>query len=660
MTMVSPEKDKINTLSDFLVIGVVVFFASVGATQFVADRFHHDPALGSPVIGSFYAPWNWLIWQASWANNGSQTFSVVNVLMLLLLGGLVFSCFTVITMRTRNPQRHEDVHGSAHFADATEVLETGLLVGDNESHAGVYVGGWKDSHKRLHYLRHNGPEHIVAIAPTRSGKGVGLVIPTLLTWPHSVVVNDMKAELWNLTAGYRKNELQGVVLKFDPASETGSCAFNPLDEVRLGVHEVGDVQNIANSIVDPEGKGLVDHWAKTSHAFLTGLILHLIYKTSHNVSLSDVADAISNPNQPVQQLYQELVNNNHSSSSAKKAAASAGQDMLNRPEQERGSVLSSAMAYLSIYRDPLVAKNISRSDFSVQDLMHYHQPVSLYLVVRPADKDRLKPLMRLILNQIVRVLTRNEQLFECGQPVQSFRHRLLLMLDEFPSFGRLDVFQESLAFIAGYGIKAYLVMQDMSQLQAIYGQHENIIANCHIRVAYAPNNYKTAEWLSKLLGQMTVVKEDYTASGKRSGGVLGQVSRAFHSVGRALLTPDEVMRLKVSKKDNQGNIVEPGEMLIFVTGSAPIKGKQILYFRDPWFKKAAQLTPPKSSDVISSVEKIQARETKEKQIQTNQTKKSLPSNPISQSVQKTATPVTSSLGQGGVLEILSETQIQTP
>ena len=272
--------------------------------------------------------------------------------------------------------------------------------------------------------------------------------------------------------------------------------------------------------------------------------------------------------------------------------------MLNRPDQERGSVLSTAMSYLSLYRDNLVADNISESDFKIRDLMHSDRPISLYLVVRPADKDRLKPLMRLMLNQIVRTLTRDEIEFVKGRPVKKYDHRLLLMLDEFPSFGKLEVFQEALAFIAGYGITAYLIMQDIAQLRAAYGHDESILSNCHIRVAYAPNKQETAEWLSKMLGQTTVVRKDTTVSGKRMGGMLKNVSESYHSSARPLMTSDEVMRLKSPQKDGGDNIVQPGEMLIFIAGQAPIKGTQLLYFRDPWFRMAAAIAPPERTDVI--------------------------------------------------------------
>jgi type IV secretion system protein VirD4 len=217
--------------------------------------------------------------------------------------------------------------------------------------------------------------------------------------------------------------------------------------------------------------------------------------------------------------------------------------------------------------------------------------LSLYLVVRAEDKDRMKPLMRLIINQLVRVLLRPDIVYEDGRPLMPHKHRLLLMLDEFPSYGKLEVFQEALAYIAGYGIKAYLICQDISQLWGAYGRDESIISNCHIRVAFAPNKVETAEWLSKMAGT-TIVKEDIIASGNRYKAVLQNVSKTFHQIGRALMTPDEIMRLKSPVKDAEGRITEPGEMLVFVSGHAPIKGTQSLYFRDPVFAKRARLSAP--------------------------------------------------------------------
>jgi type IV secretion system protein VirD4 len=247
---------------------------------------------------------------------------------------------------------------------------------------------------------------------------------------------------------------------------------------------------------------------------------------------------------------------------------------------------------LSLYRDPLIARNVSRSDFRIMDLMNHAKPVSLYLVVRAEDKDRLKPLMRLIINQLVRVLLRPEITYAQGRPAPPHKHRMLLMLDEFPSYGKLEVFQEALAYIAGYGIKAYLIMQDVAQLWGAYGRDESILSNCHIRTAFAPNKIETAEWLSRMAGTATIVKEDITTSGGRFSAVLSNMSRSFHQVSRPLATPDEIMRLKSPKKDAGDIITEPGDMLVFATGHPPILGTQSLYFRDLVFLERVAIPAP--------------------------------------------------------------------
>jgi len=186
--------------------------------------------------------------------------------------------------------------------------------------------------------------------------------------------------------------------------------------------------------------------------------------------------------------------------------------------------------------------------------------------------------------------------FRDGENIAHYRHRLLLMLDEFPSLGRLEVFQESLAYFGGYGLKAYLVVQDLAQLHGAYGREESILSNCHLRVAYAPNKVETAEWLSKMAGTTTVVKRQVSVSGKRLGAVLGQASESYQEVQRALLTPDECMRLPGPRKDAEGRILDPGDMLVFAAGHAPIYGTQMLYFRDPVFRARARLPAPRGSD----------------------------------------------------------------
>ena len=600
----TPAKRKARPNNPLLILAfsaaTLLVAANGAATQHLAWRSRYHPALGQPWFGHVYAPWAWIGWRDKLSPADRRMFDAASSAMAGAGALTALAALLALSWRERRALRHDDVHGTAHWASRAEIEATGLLPRNGRPGAGVYVGGWTDGRGRLRYLRHDGPEHVIALAPTRSGKGVGLVVPTLLSWPHSAVIADQKGELWSLTSGWRADGARNVALRFDPGSAEGSVRFNPLEEIRLGtIHEVGDAQNLVTVIVDPEGKGLVDHWAKTAHAFLTGAVLHVLYKAKaagKTGSLPDVALALSDPERPVEALYEEMLANAWANGARHSVIAAAARDMTNRPDEERGSVLSTAMSFLSLYRDPLVAKNVAQSDFKITDLMNFERPVSLYLVVRAEDKDRMRPLMRLILNQLVRVLMRPELVEdEAGKPKAPHRHRLLLMLDEFPSYGRLEVFQEAMAYIAGYGLKAYLIVQDIAQLWGAYGRDESVTSNCHVRVAYAPNKIETAEWLSRMLGTMTVVKEDITASGGRFSLALSNVSKTYHEVSRPLATPDEIMRLKSPVKDGSDVIVEPGDMLVFVAGHAPIYGTQSLYFRDPVFSERARVRRPKGN-----------------------------------------------------------------
>jgi len=604
---------------------ITIIITNTCITQVLAWYFNYHPSLNLLLFKKIYAPWAWFIWQLEYFHQEEQTFTYANLVFFGVISFIVVSYVLMIGFYLRTSRRHEGIHGTAHWASEEEIKETGLLPRDGKKGKGVYVGGWIDPQGCLRYLRHNGPEHIAVLAPTRSGKGVSLVIPTLLSWPNSVIVYDPKSELYNLTAGWRSTSQidQGAenrCIKFEPTSENGSARFNPLNEVRIRtIHEVGDVQNLVTIIVDPEGKGLIDHWAKTAHAFLTGVILHLLYtipkKTNGNrsASLPDVAFSLSDPSRKIEDLYQEMLENTHApienekpiypeSPESHPIIAASARDMLNRPSEERGSVLSTAMSFLSLYRDPLVSRNVSESDFTINQLMNDTKPVSLYLMVNAGDKDRMKPLIRLIINQILRKLLSKPLTLSDGRANKPHKYQLLMLIDEFPSLGRLDVFQESLAYIAGYGIKAYLIMQDIGFLLSTYTHDETIISNCHIRVAFAPNKIETAEWLSRMTGTTTIVKEDVTTSGGRFGAVLQNVSRTFHEVSRPLMTPDEISRMTSPTKDDEEKIIEPGELLTFVSGHAPIKGTQTLYFKDPVFSKRAKLAPPSTEIEISQSE----------------------------------------------------------
>ena len=322
---------------------------------------------------------------------------------------------------------------------------------------------------------------------------------------------------------------------------------------------------------------------------MVGVILHVLWRARNGdataATLPEVDRILADPTRPITELWNEMIEYGHVRGDVHPVVGAVGRDMIDRPEKEAGSVLSTAKSYLSLYRDPVVGRNVSRSDFRVKDLMNHSTPVSLYIITQPTDKDRLRPLVRVLINMIIR-LSADKMDFEKGRPKARYKHRMLLMMDEFPSLGKLDIMQESLAFVAGYGIKCYLVIQDLSQLHAAYGKEESLTSNCHIQNAFPPNRLETADHLSKLTGTTTIVKEQATTSGKRLGMWLGQVSTTFQEVQRPLLTTDEALRMPGPKKDSDGGIKEPGDMVVYVAGFPGDLRQAAALLPGPGFPKA--------------------------------------------------------------------------
>jgi type IV secretion system protein VirD4 len=258
--------------------------------------------------------------------------------------------------------------------------------------------------------------------------------------------------------------------------------------------------------------------------------------------------------------------------------AESMRELLSKSDNERAGVFSTVMSFLSLYRDPIVAANTEYSEFKISDLVNHERPVSLYLVVPMASRDRLRPLTRLILNQIVRTLT-TTLAYRNGRAVSANRYPLLLMLDEFPMLGKIEVLAEALSLIAGYGIRACLVAQDLTQIHAAYGRDEAVTINCDTIVAFAPNKMQTAQELSKFVGETTVRHAHRTVS---SGGT----SVSEPEVGRPLITPDEVRRLGAD------------EVLVLPRGSHALRAERLQFHTQEFFKRRAAISPPKTSDRI--------------------------------------------------------------
>jgi len=534
-----------------LVVGLLALAGVWLATEWTAWRLGFQAQLGPPWfhlgVWPVYPPPAFFVWWFIYEAYAPDVFAHG---AFMAAGGALVAVFVAISMSVWRAREAKKVttYGSARWATQEEARAAKLLGPD-----GVILGRIKD-----HYLRHDGPEHVLCFAPTRSGKGVGLVVPTLLTWPGSAVVHDIKGENWTLTAACRAGV--GPVLLFDPTNDASS-AYNPLLEVRPGPTEVRDVQNIADILVDPDGAlECRSHWDKTSHSLLVGAILHVLYAEADK-TLAGVANFLADPKRTIEATLRAMMATRHLGDRVHPVVASAARELLNKSDNERSGVLSTAMSFLGLYRDPIVSAVTSRCDWRIDDLVTPGRSVTLYLVVPPSDISRTRPLIRLILNQIGRRLT---------EGLESARHRprLLLMLDEFPALGRLDFFEQAMAFMAGYRIKAFLIAQSLNQIAKAYGENNSILDNCHVRVAFSTNDERTARRISDSLGTATEMRAMKNYAGHRLSPWLGHLMISRQETARPLLTPGEVMQLPAD------------EALVQVSGVPPIRAAKVRYYLD--------------------------------------------------------------------------------
>lgn len=578
---------------DAVVIGLVLL--NWIATQLVASALRYPPFFMGRIIGPVYQPFAWWWWQYHWPHNAVQIgHSIIPLerawtlcqhivfypaIAFLVAGGLISGLLF-------KGSGIADLHGSASWADTAEVRKVGLLLRAVAGATWIYLACWSLGLGRRGLLRDDGEGHVCVIAPTRSGKGVGIVIPTLHTWPDSVVVMDIKGENFRLTAGRRK-QLGSAILKFDPTS-ADSCHFNPLEEIpRRTSDEWGYVDNIATSLLDPRGRGaaLDSHWDRQGVGWVGAALCHLLY-SEQDKTLRGLAHLISGFDPAADKggnmikTLERIRDTHHLPSGPHPDVAREMQMMLDKSPNERSGIISTVQGFLKIYRDPLIAQATSRSDFRIADLMNHEQPVSLYLVIPVQDMDRLQPLLRLMLNQIAKGLTPRME----GQKP---RWKLLLMLDEFCVLGHMELLSKMLPFVPGYGIRACVVAQNLTQIEAAYGRDQPIVQTCETLLALTPNrnDIQTAEFLSKLAGDTTVIERhrSWSSSGK---------STSEQKTRRALITPGEVLELPTTK------------VLVFKRGAKPILADRFDYRSDATFNQWSKLPPPAESDQIHEGAKL--------------------------------------------------------
>ena len=517
-----------------------------------------------------------------------------NALFLGTFAALSGLTIATVLVRLQGLRESGDTHGSSHWATRAEIRRTGLL----GTSGGIVVGAWRSGRRRLHRLCDRRDRHVLAFAPSGSGKSTSLIIPTLFEWPSSAVVFDVKGELWHLTSGWRQSQ-RHLCIRFDPSSTDGTAArYNPLLVIPRGPEEVKYAQGVADVLVDPQGRDQPrTFWEQSAHALLVASILHVLYAAEHK-SLAGCAHLLSNPARPIRQTLDAMLHTHHDpdlemgwrDTTGRKTpvhpvVAAGARALLDMDPRTASGVVATAQSHLDLFRDPILAANTSQSDFVALDLVEGDHPVSLYITVPPAELDRVRGLLRIVLNQLCRSLTEHLD-FEPASSRPRSRRPLLLVLDEFPVLGKLDFFGRAMAYLRGYGIRVFLSIQSLAQLYDIYGQHQSITANCALQVAFAPADVETAELLSKMTGPMTVNVYKRSLSGGPAAVTPRRSTVSHQELARPLLTAEEVRRLPED------------EALVFAAGHPPIRARRCPYFLDRQLVEQARIAPPPKSDRV--------------------------------------------------------------
>lgn len=785
-------------IAAFVVIILDIIIGMQAATQEVAYQFMYDKALGTPIFDHYYGLWNFLIWFGLYGKSYPQVFTdAMNIMYLWMCPSAAFLVFVVVK-ESQRLKSDKYLHGSARWANLKDIQDAALLPPKKElkldmiewqykidhwkgfgkrlwmrlhpkpkhERPGVFVGSWiNPKDHKYWYLRDYSKTHVLMIAKTRSGKGVGPINDTVGSWKDSMFVYDIKGELWALFSGRRK-EMGQYTMRFAPRtrrrdmnaiygrtgevigrkfanciyneSETkgddsllaceetvkgkkihvnveyatltymgqsvsvmnngvdqndqpltaeellkdparikeirglidtntqkiahfgrelkeelwNTVRWNPFDTIRYegateyfyvrdptshkghlearicdGSREVADTQNVAELIVNPDGKAKDDHWTNSASSFIQAAIIYVLHNLPELACPKAVDMLIAgmidleklakmrregtfhgkweelpklNSMDAMKSVYAEMAKGLDWQGKPYKAGSIVNREALkqyNRPKDEGGSVLSTAQRFFAIYADPIVAEATSKSDFDIKQLMNMEHPCSIFMVVQPEDKDSMRPLVRLLINRILRMLAADME-FEGGRSINGFNHRLLMMIDEMPTLGKLDILQEALGYMAGYGLKAFMVTQDITQLKDIYGDKESIRANCQVKMYYATSNEETAREMSAEFGTTTRSKESVSISGS---GLKASKSRSIQEIARPLLSVDECMNLRGAITAENGDILKAGAMAIKATGFPGIMGEQPLYFQNSELRRRASLPTLRGSDTLLTV-----------------------------------------------------------
>lgn len=541
----------------FHLFGLMVLFWFIGALMaFLIGQTEYIDFNTDPILVAF----QWSFWMfQSWSSIGFSAHNWMKLKILLsLFGPLIVAIYYYrkhfdLIVNWDPIIRKEKVFGNAAWATQYDIKKAGL-----RSKEGMLLG--VDSYG---YYVADGFQHALLFAPTGSGKGVGFVLPNLLFWDDSVVVHDIKLENHMLTSGWRAKQGHEVFV-WEPANPDGvSHCYNPIDWVSNKPGQmVDDVQKIGSLILPKQ-----EFWENEGRSLVVGILLYLISDPEKANSFGEVVRTLRSDDVTynLAVALDTLGNVMHPVAYMNIAA------FLQKADQERSGVVSTANSGLELWANPLIDAATATSDFNVLEFKK--KKTTVYVGLTPDNIARLQKLMQVFYQQSTEFLCRKMP------DLKEEPYGVMYLMDEFPTLGKMEQFKSGIAYFRGYRVRLFLIIQDTQQLKGTYEEAgmNSFLSNATYRITFAANNYETANLISQLCGNKTV---EQTSKSSPQFFDLNPATRTQNvsEVSRALLLPQEVIQLP---RDEQ---------IILIESQPPIRSQKIRYYSDKFF--TARLLPP--------------------------------------------------------------------
>jgi type IV secretion system protein VirD4 len=444
----------------------------------------------------------------------------------------------------------EKIFGHAHLANAFEIQRAGLF-----SEAGIVLG---KAHGKS--LRLPGFEGVLVVAPTGAGKTTAIAVPNLLEWPGSGVFNDLKGELYRLSAQHRQTKLNNACFLWAPAdTRKQSARYNPFFYVSHNPDlRIRDLQLIAETLIPASRLG-DGFWYQSSREIFLMLSLYL-FETQHMATLSEIHD-LSKQNNFFVWLFGEIRQNEAIFSKHLKQNAYA---ILGTDEKTQKNILKDFHSRMGLFNDPLMSYATSGNDFDFRELRR--EKISIYVQIPDADKERLSPILTLFWAQMINTLSAHA-------PAADEPYGVLALMDEFGNMARINKLKDGMSFLRSYHLRPIIIVQYLGQIIATYGRNDaKGFLNSKVKIAFALNDMDDAQFFSKSLGTKTVrVSSSSVSTGH--GDNLGSRSESFNFQSRALMHPDELMQLSSKKA------------IILIEAKNPIKAYKCYWFKEPKYQE---------------------------------------------------------------------------